>query len=84
MICGGKVCGKELKGGFKQSDGTFRCAACVVHESEMNTNLKSFQDIIDLCDSILKGPKYSRPSKKHIIKIKLQATSVIAIREMLK
>lgn len=80
MKCGGNACGKEMGGGFEQKDGSFLCAACVVHKVEMETSLDAFREIIELCDLVINGPKYSRPSKKHLEKIRLKANSVLRIR----
>ena len=81
MRFSGTACNKELGGGFKQEDGSFLCAACVIHKAEMGTNLSVFKDIVEMCDLIINGPKYSRPSRNNLREVRLKAKAIFEIRK---
>lgn len=70
MICAGTACNKKLKGGFKQANGTFLCAACVL--GSINTRLVNMMasQIQDSIDRQLKSK--SRPTKRYLKYIRSQ------------
>ena len=77
MICNG--CEKPLGGGFLQENGKFLFARCVIQGIEHGTNMKAFQEIMDMCDSIL-GDTARRATKEDIRSIRARAKSILNMR----
>jgi len=62
VIC--RDCEKVLKGGFKQSEGVFLCAKCVIREVETKSTMYAIVNSLTILNELLK-PGY-RPRKFEI------------------
>lgn len=71
-------CEKRLKGGFKEPDGTFPCAKCLVRKVETNTMLFAVTNALTVFNEILK-PGH-RPRKREIDEGARWLRSICAIR----
>lgn len=71
-------CEKKMSGGFKQEDGSFLCSKCVFRHVERVIEIGVFQEICELCDSVLMF-KQKRANKKILKEIRLRAKSIVAI-----
>lgn len=56
-----KDCEKSLKGGFKQPDGLFLCARCVIVKTERSCLISAAKEALKILDSQLNSRK--RPTK---------------------
>lgn len=74
-----EVCKKQLQGGFQQESGGFQCADCVIAKVEIDsairTNDQVFKSIIQCLDIKASGRKY----KAQVIEIK---EALISARQM--
>ncbi len=71
-----ELCEKELQGGFKQSNGNFQCARCVILGVEMN----SLRNIFQTMDTMLaEGLKTGvRPTKSQLYNLRMWTKAGLA------